>query len=339
MALFQPRRFIATKIIIPIDRADLRYGGRYVFVGQLHYDQLMRDSFGDDVRAGTHDRATLDALDELPSLDPFIMREHLTRRNICPAPCYFDISEADIERMSDFVRADIAPLVTMCFGTSSEFSSQTKKLVAKILSNDLDNDLEPLRETLRLDRQQYSEGVFCWKGFLYYKWLVDDLFPAAIATAKEIRAMRPIGKLDADEKVQLKEGKERLGRDIVNVCSDIRRSLSVYDHAFRSLTEASSSTAFRDFLLSSPEMFFELGANFAAIQHIVSFWRYRVPDPVRGVMDAAELSDMLLDFESGVPRETGLGRAQAAARFRKTPAPEASAADDEAEAGQESVML
>lgn len=314
LTLFYPRRYVATKIILPIDRDDLRYGGRYLFVGQRHYDSLMRDCFGHDVGDGSADRVILTALDELPSLDPFILREHLARRNIKPAPCYFDVSEADIERMFDFVRSDISPLVAMCFGEASEFSAHTKRLVSKILSNDLDHDLEPLRETLKLDKEQYSEGVFCWKGFLYYKWLVSEMFPVAIAVSREISAIRATGRLDAEEQGRIKDGKERLGLDILRVCNDIRHSLYVYDRAFTALTTAGDPTAFRDFLLSSPEMFFDLGANFAAIQHIVSFWRYRVPEGSPAVMDAGELFDMLLDFESGVPRDNADWRSPASPR-------------------------
>lgn len=59
--------------------------------------------------------------------------------------------------------------------------------------------------------------------------------------------------------------------------------------------------AFRDFLLSSPQRFFELGENLAAVQHIVSFWRYRVPEGSRVLLDPYEFHGMLLDFDSGLP--------------------------------------
>jgi hypothetical protein len=337
MQLFYPRRFIATKIIIPIDRADLRYGGRYVFVGQQHYDSLMRDCFGEDVGEGAPDRIVLDALDELPGLDPFILREHLSRRGIRAAACYFDVSEADLARMFEFVRNDIAPLVSLCFGSSTEFSAQTKKLVGKLLSNDLDNDLEPLRETLRLDKHQYSEGVFCWKGFLYYKWLVTSIFPAAVAAAKEISAARPVGRMDADEKEQIREGKERIGREIVRICNEIRAALDVYDRAFATLTGAGNPTAFRDFLLSSPEMFFDLGAKFAAIQHMVSFWRYRMPPGERVVLDPAEMLDMLVDFEAGFPQGPVSPPVQIAPPPENPPAPADDA--DEAEPAESAVIV
>jgi hypothetical protein len=310
--LFKQHKAVATKILVPIDRHDLKCGGRYVFVGQQHYDSLIVDAFGDDLKIGSADRITLDAIDELPTLDPFILREHLARRDIHPAACYFDISQADMDNMMAFVRQDIAPLINLTFGKTSDHSSYAQILVNKILSSELDSDLEPLRQTLKLDRKQYSEGIFCWKGFLYYKWLVNDIFPKAIAVSQEIGAARPVGRSDSDTREQVRELQRKLGDDVFNACEYIKRSLGVYDSAFRALTEAGDPVGFRDFLLSSPQRFFDLGESLAAVQHIVSFWRYRFPEGARALLDPYEFHDLLLDFESGIPPIEPLAQAAVA---------------------------
>jgi hypothetical protein len=244
---------------------------------------------------------TLDAIDELPTLDPFILREHLARRGLRPAPCYFDVSQADLDRMLAFVREDIAPLINITFGSSGDLSSHTQILVNKILSNDLDNDLEPLRLTLRLDENQYSEGMFCWKGFLYYKWLVGDIFGKSIAVSQEIATARTVGRCDPETREQIKSLRLKLGDDIYKICEYVKGTLGAYDAAFKALTVAGDPISFRDFLLTSPARFFELGESLAAIQHIVSFWRYRFPEGARAMLDYYEFHEMLLDFESGIP--------------------------------------
>src|SRR6185437_13933637 len=42
--LFPIRRVLATKVIIPFERTDLRVGGRSLFVGQQGYDTLLREA-------------------------------------------------------------------------------------------------------------------------------------------------------------------------------------------------------------------------------------------------------------------------------------------------------
>ena len=59
-----------TKVLIPIDREDLRSGAQSFFVGQKDFDDMIQEAFGDDLRPGSHDREILELLDELPSLDP-----------------------------------------------------------------------------------------------------------------------------------------------------------------------------------------------------------------------------------------------------------------------------
>ena len=57
----------------------------------------------------------------------------------------------------------------------------------------------------------------------------------------------------------------------------VNKALAVYDSSFNDLVEHQTPKTFRDFLLSAPYMFLELGEKLGAISHIVSFWRYRFP--------------------------------------------------------------
>ncbi len=50
----------ATKILLPIAERELRYGARFVFVGQKNFEDVIAVSFGDDLQVGTRDRNILD---------------------------------------------------------------------------------------------------------------------------------------------------------------------------------------------------------------------------------------------------------------------------------------
>ncbi len=104
--LFSKPRATATKIMAPIDVGDLKLGARFLMVGQKDFDQSADEMFGQAVKPGSRDRQVLELIDELPSLDPFLVREHLKRHGIEPARGYFAISDADVERMHVFVRAE-----------------------------------------------------------------------------------------------------------------------------------------------------------------------------------------------------------------------------------------
>ena len=47
-------------------------------------------------------------------------------------------------------------------------------------------------------------------------------------------------------------------------------------------------------------MFKALGERLGAVQHLLTFWRYRVPEGTRPQMAAEELLDIFADFENSL---------------------------------------
>jgi hypothetical protein len=80
----------------------------------------------------------------------------------------------------------------------------------------------------------------------------------------------------------------------------VNEMLGVYDKAYASLTQDGQPTGFRDFLLKAPAMFMALGEQTGAVQHIVSFWRYRFPPRKPAMIAPEELMDIFMDFEDSL---------------------------------------
>lgn len=297
--LFTGRRQVATKVVIPIDDADLKTGGRYVFVNQIGFERMMMEAFG--VAPNHPDIETLRLIDRLPSLDPFLLREQLRRGGLDPSPCYFSISDSDLQRMLAFVRSEIEPLVTLSLGadTVAVNSDSAGRMASKILSNTPGDQLDALRLTLRLAPEQYQEGVFCWKGFLYYKWTLAALLGEVAGVAEAVRTIKPVGKVDRAAKEYLARSRDVLRGRIIKTCDEVSRTLRVYDDAYAKLTQEGRPIAFRDFLLDAPSMFAKLGDQLGAVQHIVSYWRFRFGSSAAPV-NVEELMDIFMDFETGL---------------------------------------
>ncbi|NJC40616.1 hypothetical protein GGQ87_000874 [Brevundimonas alba] len=308
---FHMRRQVATKVVIPIDAADLKTGGRYVFVDQKRFERIMHEAFG--LEAGHPDLTTLRLMDALPSLDPFLLREQLRRAGVEPAPCYFSISESDMSRMVQFVEAEIRPLVTLSLGDDIEAVGSTRRLAGKILSNEPGDRMEALRQTLHLRPEEYQEGLFCWKGFLYYKWVLTSLTAELAAVAEAVATVKPNGKVDRTAREYLDRGRHVLGERIATVSGQAAGTLRIYDDAYAALTQDSRPGAFRDFLLQAPRLFTRLGEQLGAIQHVVSFWHFRF-SPGAAPVGVEELIDVFMDFETGLAdRDQDLGQRMLAA--------------------------
>lgn len=296
--LFHGRRQIATKVVIPIDSADLKTGGRYVFVDQFGFERALQEAFG--LSHDHPDIQTLRLMDRLPSLDPFLLREQLRRGGVEAAPCYFALSEADLDRMLTFVQQEIEPLVSLSLGGGDVTSAGSiERMAAKILSNAPGDGMEVLGQTLRLQPEQYQEGVFCWKGFLYYKWSLNSMTADVASVADAVAQVKPSGPSDPAAREYIERGRHVLRSHILKTCVEVSRTLKIYDEAYAGLTQQGNPAAFRDFLLEAPAMFSRLGDQLGAVQHIVSFWSFRF-GPKSPPVGVDELIDIFMDFETGL---------------------------------------
>ena len=302
--IFDQAKRISTKVIIPFERTDLSLGGRSLFVGQRGWQDMLAQLRG-DTDEESRDVSLLEALDELPSLDPFLLREHLKRRDFKIASCYFAISHADLDRMQRFVSGEVAKLVDLAYAGKQGGNNNISKLVSLLLSGEVDGRLEPLRLTLALEQHNFREGIFSWKGFLYYKWVLNSLWPELKTVLSELAEIKIVGPRDAELLGQVKDVSNRVNQAILGQVRRVRNTLKVYDEAFDQLTRAGNPMAFRDFLLKSPEMFITLGERTGMVSHIASFWRYRFPKgrPLKVELD--ELFDILQDFHQGLGEEDG----------------------------------
>ena len=302
--LFSAKRVLATKIIIPFERSDLRVGGRSMFVGQRNFDSLLRE-IGNyrelaDLRRDTE---VLRLIDAVPSLDPFLLREHLRSHAVTPDACYFEISAADQQRMYEYTAGEIGRLSAMASGRGGVQEIGTGRLVSALLSNEVNEKLEPLRITLGLGPDEFRDGIFSWRGFIYYKWSLKELWPRLVQTLKDLKSVYPVGGANAEQLFYLGTAKESIIRAVRDNRDAIRGIVGVYDNAYAGLIEHRQPQIFREFLLGAPGLFLELGEKIGAMSHVTSFWNYRFPPGLPRVADAEELTLILHDFAQSLGQE------------------------------------
>lgn len=299
--LFARPTMTATKIILPYAAEQLELGGVSLMVGELRFERLLRDAVGNyenevDFRT---DVELLRVLGTLPSFDPFLMRERLRQMGAEPARCYFDIAEADLARMRMFVGKEIAQLINLAFATGGKDAGElSNRMAEKLMTDETAKTLDPLRETLRLTGEEYIEGVFAWKGFLYYKWLMEEIRPQLERFKPRFAGLRVVG-ATSDERRELAETRKDILGKMGVALSKVDETLLEYGTAFAALADGQPS-AFRAFLLKAPSLFIPMGEAVGVVRHIDSFWRFRFPGETPPLMEADETIEVLHDFETTI---------------------------------------
>ncbi len=296
--LFAGSRRTATKIILPFDAADLRLGGRSIFINQTGYINFTRSWLNSEDGTDNTDLQILQHLDDIPSLDPFLVREQLARFGFRPDPCYLTLSPHDLGEMVGFANAEIERLVMTAFGAGMEAAAL--RLTSKILANDLDSDLDPLKQTFRMSDRDFAEGMFSWRGFLYFKWRQNRLQADIKQVVDGLQSYRTIGPADEATREYLAGARPRLAKKIIAAFVSTRKTLRVYDEGYQALTQGAEPGPFRKFLMDGPKMFFELGESIGILSHIGAFWNYRMDTRGQARLTPQELADILVDFEDSL---------------------------------------
>jgi hypothetical protein len=298
--LFEDPRPNVTKIVIPFDKTDLRLGGTSLLWGQRGYMESLREAgkYGD--RGIERDKLVLDILNELPSLDPFLVHERLLSGDIDVADCYFELSKSDKLRMHEFVAGEIKELIALASRSGKPGgradAGSTARLVTALLSTGADEQLEPLRATLMMGHEEFRKGIFSWRGFLYYKWSAVELLPQVSAVARQISNLRVSRNASSEQLHYISNSKRRLITRMAQHVKDVSAALALYDNFFVELVKRGQPQAFRDFLLRAPVMFLELGEKHGGLAHIVSFWKFRFPSTDTAAVDAALVFSLFSDF-------------------------------------------
>lgn len=304
--LFQIPRAQATKIIMPFDPANLKAGGHALLIGQRGFKQMLQEvgryKNPEDL---TRDLHVLRVIDKTPSLDPFLLRENLRNEGIAADAAYFDISPADQSKMFEYSAREIGRL-TALLGVSdhpSRRSGATARMVEALLSSEVNERLEPLRLTLGMNAESFAEGVFSWRGFIYYKWSLEEFWPALLKCLRELKAIAPLGRIDTDQREFFEDSKRQILQGTKFNSDRVRAILGIYDHAYAGLIERADPKAFREFLLSAPDLFLEIGQKMGSMTHLTSFWQYRFPAGSPKSAEPAELETIFQDFTRSFRRD------------------------------------
>jgi hypothetical protein len=303
-------RGTATKVICPFDASDLALGGSALFVGQPGWADLLAQAAGAvDSHDLAHDHRVLEALDELPSLDPFLVREHLRLRGLPVDDSCLDLPNGERERMERFVAHELLPLAGLVNTEPARTEADAAALAQMLLSSHAQERMGPLGETLRLQVTDYAGGVYAWKGFLYYKWVLAKLTSPLQTVLTDISRLRIVERVAPDAALRIATVRGRVHDGVLDQCVEAHKLLGRYDAAFMGLTLDGDFRGFREFLQASPVQFLELGERIGVLSHIASFWRFRFPAGVQPEARFDDALELLQEFEANLTQAPRLAAA------------------------------
>ena len=305
--VFNDKRTIGTKIFVPFDTSDLRIGGKYIFINEIGADAAYSDHFGlhisnehDAADIANHDIRLLEILEDLPSLDPFILRERLRMFGFDPDAAYFEINDFEFNEMKDAIEKAFAPLIAAAF-KGMPLDGRLSRFVEKLWYADDVSEMGPFLGTMQISADDYAETIFAWKGFIYYQCTLGNIgrdFSQLLTAIENSNIIdisgSPVGILIEGLRGATISG---LRRDMKKTMASIKNYQDAY---FEAMIYDEKPLMFREFLRDAPKQFQSLGASLGMMRHAVTFWRYRFGALKPASCTAQDFLEIMRDFAQGV---------------------------------------
>ena len=295
-------RHSATKVIIPISDKDLDLGGHSIFVESAEFDRMLSDHLG--VRRDSvdfvSDATRLRALAQLPSFDPYLLLEFFRRAGERIDGCYFHIADDELARISEYTAAQIDTLVRKAVGGGDAATSSQSRRLAKVLFEDENSEqLRVLRDALRMTPDEYRDGVFGWKGTLYYSWRAKECYAELVAFMNDLKNLRVTG-LSAEDRGDMRAMIASILQLSLGRWERLKSKLDAYHREFEQFVNRGDPAALKAFMTRAPDLFVEMGEDIGRLQHVASYWKFWTRGRRVSTLTGMEAFDLLPDFEAAL---------------------------------------
>ncbi|MBT5266422.1 MAG: hypothetical protein HOL85_16420 [Rhodospirillaceae bacterium] len=275
-------KVVGTKIYLPFDKKDVQDGGKSILLGDRNLAAALDFQIGVNIDSDdedcVRDRTILELMDELPSLDPFLLKDRLNiGLGLEIDAAYFEITEREWNRIREFIQKGFLPIAEFAFPDSGAAAAQghVMTLMEKLwAASDMDA-LGPIIKALSIPPDQAQQVFHAWKGAIYYDFLFDRLSDDWKEYVTWLAgSSTPSDHVQSAMKARVQEEVTKTRGLVKGLWGNVSGTLDKYHHAYDDLfRERKSPKPFLEFLQSAPDHFYVLGDSISRLDHSVEVWR------------------------------------------------------------------
>ena len=284
--MFEAAVPIRTKLFIPYNAENPYEGGESVFTDDPQFNDALRHLIGEKGEAADRferDLERIRLLEQLPSLDPFLLKDKFAMSGVAANEAYFRLTDEDWRNIRAHIRERFALMCSFATGAKGEVNAAlVDKLVDRIWEA---KDLEPLHPLLAafgLPTDRAAEFFYSWKGVAYF----DYEFTRNTALLRNFSAWlqnaQPRGPAPKEDREAIERDRAHVRGQMRTMVSDTFKILQDFTASFDLLfRKRETAKNFADFMLNSRRHFWMLGNNLNGIYHVMSMWNQataRTPD-------------------------------------------------------------
>ncbi len=270
---------IGTKLYFPYNCGRIYDGGKSVFIDDPQIRRILNHHAGLDIDDNSEDADRdlnlIRLLEELPSLEPFLVKDKLDIEGISANEVYFQISESEWKAIQTHVSEKLQPIISFAFPDSKDREKGRTRFLMKKLWNTKDIDaLMPIMDAFNLPREEAGKIFSAWKGIMYYDFEYNRSLPN---WRKNIAWMQqdavPTDFVDREQRELLRELMDSVRGQYKEFWQDLQDIFSSYEEAYDKLFVLRQEPGpFIEFMRDAVKTYWILGSRMSAINHSAIVW-------------------------------------------------------------------
>lgn len=287
---------VGTKLYVPIDIRSRNIGSWTIMLHSPKLPWFLDNAFGIRPAADAlaRDLKVLVAIDELPSLEGFLLRDALSLRGFRVENDYFDVSPEDHDAIQKFIRSKIELLVRAAVGGAKTDPKKVSQLIDKVWEAKDLRALEPLIVALRCPYEEALSIFAAWKGLMFYSF---DYFRSEEQRTKLGLWLKNNGRLNRALQIDYAQYLQGLVQEVVmrfrHHWTNVDAVLKEYNRLYNNFVTSMEPSGFINFLRNAQEANCSVGISLGKISQAVACLEVKIKSRPDGKLYPDELPDLL----------------------------------------------
>jgi len=270
---------IGMKIYVPFNVNNVYAGGKSIFASDRGFRNAITEVIGEGAHirpeAISRDLRLIEILDNMPGLDPFLVRDMMISEGIEIDDRYFQINDVEWGRIQDHIRQRIRPMVSLALPDGVMHSDERMAEMIDAIWKAADmRKLQPLIKAFLLPVEKTSEIFYAWKGVAFFEYHYMQLSEPAIQFAKWLQSNAvPSHSVTPAEQKDIDQIRDSVRGKLKAHWNRATTILKDYNYSYERLFKhQGSATDFMRFMGAAPEHFWHLGDAIIRLQHAIETW-------------------------------------------------------------------
>ncbi|WP_156901167.1 hypothetical protein [Nisaea denitrificans] len=299
-------RPVETALYIPNDEELPHEGGYAVYLRQKDAAKLLQRYVGiaEDgmTEAMRRDLSFLEMIDDLPSLDPFLLKTAFERHKAVCNPAYLMMKDGEEDKIKSVIRNKVRPIVNKALGADVNETTKTQRFIDAIWDPTIP-EAALFIQAFKIDSKEVANVFSAWKGVSFYQYQFEINKPLI---ADVIRWLKSENSTPLDHREhraflpQQKMFKQQVLKKTLNLLANINQIFKDFDVCYEKFINDGDPVPFRNFLITSHYRYWLLGYCCTALMHTRNIFERCLSEGTRGVLRFEQLNDMLTNIDSTV---------------------------------------